>query len=318
MRIIGQSLFFALALSTAAVAQDYPTKPVRVITPLTAGGTSDVFARVMGEQFQKKTGQPVVVENRPGGAMNIGGQACAASAPDGYTTCFLTIETLAYNPYLFKSPGYDPTKFEAVTNGFFITAALVVSSELKVKSLDELAAYSKTHPKTLNYMSPAVPLVYFMEQWIKNTNSDIVRVPYKGGADAANALLAGSTPVALMGLANIIAHIRSGALTAIAVDGETRSPLLPDVPTLRELGYTGPLTPAYSAFVMPAGTPKPIAAKLRDIIADISSDKAFAEKNMINLGLIPVMDTPDEFARYLVTNRQLAERIVKDSGLEPQ
>ncbi|MGZ5897659.1 MAG: Bug family tripartite tricarboxylate transporter substrate binding protein, partial [Xanthobacteraceae bacterium] len=127
----------ALAAISAAHAQDYPNKPVRAITTLTAGGTSDVFARVLGEQFQKRTGQPIVVENRPGGAMNIGGQACAAAPPDGYTFCLLTIETLAYNQYLFKAPGYDPVKqFEPVTNAFYITAALVVSSELKVKSLN--------------------------------------------------------------------------------------------------------------------------------------------------------------------------------------
>jgi tripartite-type tricarboxylate transporter receptor subunit TctC len=317
MRLFTAAAFAALAMLPAS-AQDYPAKPVRVITPLTAGGTSDVFARVLGEQFQKRTGQPIVVENRPGGAMNIGGQACAAAPADGYTTCLLTIETLAYNAFLFKAPGYDAAKFEPVSNAFFITAALVVSSELNVHSLDELAAYSKSHPKTLNYMSPAVPLVYFMEQWIKKTDADIVRVPYKGGADAANALLAGSTPVALMGVANIIPHIRSGTLTAIAVDGETRSPLLPEVPTLRELGYSGPLTPAYSGFVAPAGTPKPLIAKLRNLIADISNDKAFAERNMINLGLIPVLDTPEEFATFLVHNRELAARIVKESGLEPQ
>ncbi|MGZ3411237.1 MAG: Bug family tripartite tricarboxylate transporter substrate binding protein [Rhizomicrobium sp.] len=309
----------ALAAISAAHAQDYPNKPVRAITTLTAGGTSDVFARVLGEQFQKRTGQPIVVENRPGGAMNIGGQACAAAPPDGYTFCLLTIETLAYNQYLFKAPGYDPVKqFEPVTNAFYITAALVVSSELKVKSLDQLAAYGKAHPGALNYMSPAVPLVYFMEQWRKNTGADIVRVPYKGGADAANALLNGSTPVALMGIANIIPHIRAGTITAIAVDSEARSPLMPDVPTLREIGYAGPLTPAYVGIVVPAGTPKPVITKLRDIIADIASDKGFAERNMINLGLVPIMDTPDQFAHFLASNRELAARIVKESGLEPQ
>ena len=229
---------------------------MRVITALSAGGTSDVFARALGEQFQRITGQPMVIENRPGGGFNIAGQACADAAPDGYTICILPIETLAYNQYLFKKIAFDPKSFEPISNGFYVTAGLIVNSGLNVKSLDDLAAVSKAKPNTLSYMSPAVPLAYFMEQWKKETGADLVKVPYRGGADAANAILGGSTPVAFSGIANFIPHIRSGAMTALVVDTAARSPLLPDVPTLREIGYKGPLTPAYFGYVAPKGTPK--------------------------------------------------------------
>jgi tripartite-type tricarboxylate transporter receptor subunit TctC len=301
-----------------AHAQDYPAKPVRAITALSAGGTSDVFMRVLGDQFQKRTGQPIVVENRPGGALNIGGQACADAPPDGYTICLLPIETLAYNQFLFKKLAYDPNAFEPITNVFFVTAVLVVNSSLNVRSLDDIAALAKAKPGTLSYMSPAVPLAYFMETWRQQNNVDIVRVPYKGGADAANAIMSGSTPIAFSGLANFVPHIRAGTMRALVVDTDGRSPLLPDVPTLREIGYGGPLTQAYFGLVASAGTPKPIISKLREIVVAIASDPAFAEKNMISLGLLPILDTPEAFARYLKDNRATAARIVKDSGIAPQ
>jgi tripartite-type tricarboxylate transporter receptor subunit TctC len=310
------------ALAAPAFAQEsiasYPSKPVRAITALSAGGTSDVFIRVVGELFVKKTGQPIVVENRPGGAFNIAGQACGDSAPDGYTICLLPVETLSYNQFMFRKLAYDPRAFEPITNGFFVTAGLVVNSSLGVKTLPELAAATKAKPGTLSYMSPAVPLAYFVETWKKETGADIVKVPYRGGADAANAILGGSTPVAFSGIANFIPHIRSGAMNALAVDTEARSPLLPEVPTLRELGYKGPLTPAYFGFVAPKGTPKPIIDKLRALIVEIAGDKAFQERNMMNLGLIPILDTPEQFAAYLKQNWVLAEQIVKESNLEPQ
>ena len=312
---------FAIAILSAggaAKAQDYPQKPVRAITALSAGGTSDVFMRVLGDQFQRRTGQPIVVENRPGGALNIGGQACADAPPDGYTICLLPVETLAYNQFLFKKLSYDANAFVPITNVFFVTAVLIVNASLNVRSLDDLAALSKAKPGTLSYMSPAVPLAFFMETWRRQSGADIIREPYKGGADAANAIMAGSTPVAFSGLANFVPHIRAGTMSALAVDTDKRSPLLPDVPTLREIGYTGPLTQAYFGLVAPAGTPNAIVAKLREIVVAIASDPAFAEKNMLSLGLIPILDTPDEFARYLADNRATAARIVKESGLEAQ
>ena len=322
MRALRSLAAVAAMMAAPALAQEsaasFPSKPLRAITALSAGGSSDILMRVIGEQFLKKTGQSIVVDNRPGGAFNIAGQACGDSAPDGYTICLLPIETLSYNQFMFKKLAYDPKSFEPITNAVFVTAGLIVNSSLGAKTLPELAAVSKAKPNTLSYMSPAVPLAYFVETWKKESGADLVTVPYRGGADAANAILGGSTPVAFSGIANFIPHIRSGAMNAITVDVETRSPLLPDVPTLRELGYKGPLTQAFFGFVAPKGTPKPLIDKLNQIIVEIASDKAFVEKNMVNLGLIPILDTPEQFAKYLKENWVLAERIVKESGLEPQ
>lgn len=317
MKAAGTALTVAM-FAGASAAQDFPSKPVRVITALSAGGSSDVFARALGEPFQRITGQPMVVENRPGGGFNIAGQACADAPPDGYTICLLPIETLAYNQFLFKKIAYDPRTFEPVANAMFVTAGLIVNSDLKAKSLAELAAVSKAKPNTMSYTSPAVPLAYFMEQWKKESGADMVKVPYRGGGDAVNGILGGTTPVAFSGIANFIPHIRAGTMSALVVDTAERSPLLPDVPTLREIGYKGPLTPAYFGYVAPKGTPKAAIDKLNQLIVQIGSDKAFVERSMTNLGLIPIFNTPEQFAAFLKDNWVLAERIVKESNLEPQ
>ena len=170
----------ALTGATPTLAQDYPNKPVRAITALVAGGLSDVFMRVAGDEFQKRLGQPIVVENRPGGGLNIGGRACAEAPPDGYTVCILPVETLSYNKFLFKRPGFDPEKdFAPITNLFFVTQVLVVNASMKVKTLGELAALSKSKPGTMSYVAPSVPLALFVEKFKQEHHADMVKVPYR-------------------------------------------------------------------------------------------------------------------------------------------
>ncbi len=189
-----------VGLCSPAAAQDYPTRPIRALTATSAGGTSDVFMRVLGEEVRKRWGQPIVVENRPGGAMNVGGRACAEAANDGYTICILPPETLAYNQFLFKQIPYDPEKdFAAVTNPFFTTQVLVANAALNVHSLAELAALSKAKPGTLSYTAASIPLIAFMDKWTKATGADIVKVPFRGGAEAVNNVMGGSTPIAFFG-----------------------------------------------------------------------------------------------------------------------
>jgi tripartite-type tricarboxylate transporter receptor subunit TctC len=308
-----------VAVSTPALAQDYPTRPIRALTATSAGGTSDVFMRVLGEEVRKRWGQPIVVENRPGGAMNVGGRACADAAPDGYTICILPGETLTYNQFLFKQIPFDPDKdFTAVTNPFFATQVMVVNAALNVHSLAELAALSKSKPGTLSYTAASIPLIAFMDKWSKATGADIVKVPFRGGAEAVNSVLGGSTPVAFFGLANWLALIRNGTVTAIAVDSKTRSPLLPDVPTLAELGYGDNHTRLYFGIVAPAGTPSPIVHRLRDEFTAIGSDPEFRQKRLIDVGLEPVFDTPEQFASFLKDDRALAAQLVHETGMEPQ
>ena len=241
-----------------ADAETYPTKPIRILTANSVGGTSDIFVRALADRLQQRLGQPIIVDNRPGGAMIIAGRACADAANDGYTICLLPNETLTLNQFTYKSISYDPEKdFVPITNAFINTQVMVVSSSLHVDSLDALAKLSKAKPGSLSYSALAIPMQIMIETWKKKTGADLVYVPVRGGADMVTALLTGTTPVAIVGLPNFSSYIRDGTVKAIAVDSEERSPLFPDVPTLQELGFPN-LAPVYFAFVAPAGTPKPI------------------------------------------------------------
>ena len=306
-------------IAQPASAQDYPTRPIRVITATSAGGTSDIFMRVLGDEVLKHWGQPIVVENRPGGSMMIGGHACAAAPNDGYTVCILPVETLSYNQFLFKNLPYDAQKdFVPITNPFFNTQVLVASATLDVTSLAELAALSKKKPGTLSYTVPSVALALVMDKWKAAAGADLVRVPFRGGAEAVNGVLSGATPVAFFGLANWIPQIRSGTVRPLAVDAAQRSPLIPDVPTLAELGYGDNLTRVYFGIVAPAGTPSAITQKLAAEIARIGAIPEFRQKRLIDMGLEPVFSTPEEFAKFLEQDRAISERVVKESGLQPQ
>jgi tripartite-type tricarboxylate transporter receptor subunit TctC len=299
-----------------ARALDYPSKPIRVIAATSAGGTSDIFIRALGEEFQKRTGQPLIVENRSGGGMNIGGKACADAPNDGYTICILPNETLTLNQFLFKEMTYNPeADFEPITNPFFNTQLIVASATLKVKSLSELAATSKARPNTLSYSALSIPLQMFMEEWKKKTGADIVVVPARGGGDTVTGVLTGAMPVAIAGIPNFLPLVRSGAVSALAVNSQERSPLLPEVPTLAELGYPD-VAQMYFGLVAPAKTPADIVAKLYEEFKVIGGDPQFRQRRLIEQGLVPVFSSPNEFASYLAADRVNAKRWFVESGME--
>ena len=302
--------------SCPAAAQD--TRPLRVIVATGVGGTADVFMRVLGEEMHRRYGRPVVVENRTGGGMNIGGRACAEAPNDGATICNLPSSTLTYNQWLYKKLPYDPERFAPITNPFFNTQMLVVSTALGVKTLDELAALSKARPGTLSYTVPSDALSVFMDWWRGRTGADMVKVPFKGGGDAVTGMLSGTTPVAFLGIGNWLPHVAAGTVRPLAVDGEQRSPLAPDVPTIRERGYDAAMTQVYFGIVAPPGTPQPIVARLYDQIAAIGRDPEFRRKRLVDMGLEPVFDTPEAFGRFLKEDRARAGEVVRAAGLAAQ
>ena len=315
----GLQLVALQLLAGPAAAQDYPTRPVRAIVAVGAGGTGDIVMRVLGEELHRRWGQPVVVENRPGGASNIGARACADAPSDGYTICMMPGEPLAYNPFLFKKLSFDPAKdFELITNVFFNTQALVTNASLNVNTVDELVALSKAKAGTLSYTAPSLPLALYLEKLKRERGADWVSIPFRGGGDTTNAVLSGSTPIAFLGMQNFISHLQAGTMRGLAVDGAQRSPLFPDIPTLAELGYRGNLTRVYFGLVAPAGTPKTVVNKIREDVARIGSDPVFRKKQFIDRALEPILSTPEEFARFLVEDRATSERVVKEAGLQPQ
>jgi tripartite-type tricarboxylate transporter receptor subunit TctC len=310
------ALVLVSTVCSSVLAQFYPSRSIRVITANSAGGTSDVFLRALAAEFQKRTGEALIVENRSGGGMNIAGKVCADAANDGYTICMLPNEVLTLNQFTYKSISYEPEKdFVPITNCFINTQVMVVSSKLNVHSLDDLAALSKRQPATLSYSALAIPMQITLENWKKRTGADIVSVPARGGGDIVNGLLTGTVPVAVVGLPNFIEYIRSGAVTALAVDSESRSPLFPDVPTLSELGFPN-LAPVYFAFVAPRGTAPDVVDIFYKNVSAIGRDPDFRQKRLLDLGLVPIFDNPAEFAKELVRQRENSRKLIVESGFE--
>jgi tripartite-type tricarboxylate transporter receptor subunit TctC len=308
-----------LALCAAAPAQDYPTRTIRVIIPLGAGGGGDVFTRALADELQKALRQPVVVENRTGGALNIGTRACAEAPPDGYTICVLSSEPVVYNQFLFKSLPFDPEKdLEPICNLFFNTLALVTNPSLKVTTIPDLVALSKTKPGTLSYGTFSFPLAHFMEKLKKETGADIVRVPFRSGSEVVTAVLSGSTPLAILALSNMVPQLQSGHITGLVVASKARSPLFPDIPTLAEARKGEEYPSTWFGLFAPAGTPKPIIAKLADEVARIVDNRGFRQRMFIDRAVEPSGIRLEQFARFIRDERRMAERIVKESGLQPE
>ncbi len=303
----------------SAQAQDYPTRPIRALTTASAGGISDVFMRALGDKLGARLGQPIVVENRPGGMQNVGARACQDAAPDGYTICIINADPIIYNQFLIKDMPFDPVHgLQPITDLFDLIHTLVVNSNLKVKNIDELIALSKERAGTLSYVTPGAPMVLYMETLKKQRGADWVRVPFKGGGEAVNAVLGGSTPIALIGEGNVIGQIRAGTMTPLVMMNNIHSPNFPNVPTLKETGYNGPPSRGWYGLFAPAGTPRPIVDRIAKEVAVIVADPDFAERQLKERSLVGSTDTPDEFAKQIVEDRVVAEQVVKQAGMGPE
>jgi tripartite-type tricarboxylate transporter receptor subunit TctC len=315
-------LFACLVLSliaTPAFADDYPTRPIRVFTTSSAGGISDIFMRVLDDKLQSRLGQRLIIENKPGAQGNIASRACAEAPPDGYTICIINADPIIYNQFLFRHLGFDPEKgLTPVINLFHLIQVLVVNSDLHVKSVDELVALSKAKPGTLNYLTASLPLVVYMDRLHNQQGADWVRVPFKGGGEATNAILSGTTPIGLIGLGNVISHVRAGKMTVLALTNNIRTPQLPDVPTFANLGYTDAPSQTWYGLFAPAGTPRAVIDKLNKEIVAVVSDPEFKDRFIIQRGLVPAIGTPEDFAAEIKRDRESAREVVKESGMEMQ
>ena len=226
--IIAAAALTLIGLTFGARAEDWPYRPIHVLTTTSPGGISDVFMRALGQRLEASLGRAFIIENRPGGMQNVGARACQDSAPDGYTICIINADPMIYNQFAFKNLPFDPEKdFEPISLLFFNTLALVTNRSLKVRTIPELVALSKAKPGTLSYGTFSFPLAHFMEKLKQETGADIVRIPFRSGSEVVNAVLSGSTPVAILALSNMVPQLQSGHITALVVTGKTRSPPLP-------------------------------------------------------------------------------------------
>jgi tripartite-type tricarboxylate transporter receptor subunit TctC len=307
------------AAPLTAAAQDWPTRPIRALTTTSPGGISDVFMRALGEKLRERLGHPIVIENRPGGMQTVGARACQDSTPDGYTICIINADPIIYNQFLIKDMPFDPVHGLApITKLFDLIHVMVVNADLKVKTVDELIALSKAKPGTLSYLTPGAPMVLYMETLKKERGADWVRVPFKGGGEAVNAILSGFTPIGLFGEGNVIGQIRAGTMTPLVMLNNIHSPNFPQVPTLKQTGYNGPPSRGWYGLFAPAGTPRPIVDRLAKEVAAIVAEPDFAQRQLKDRSLVGATSTPEAFAQEIVEDRKVAEQVVKAAGMGPE
>lgn len=306
-------------LPVFAQAEAYPTKPIRIVVPYSAGGPVDVVARVIGERLGHYFGQSVVVDNRTGGNATIGTEHVARSAPDGYTLLMAAPAHTA-NPSLVKTLGYDTAKdFVAISNIIEQPLIIVVHPSLPVKTIPELVALLKAHPDKYNYATSGAggPQHLMGEMFKAATGTKIAHIPYRGAAPAATALLAGDTQISFGTPTNTMPHVRAGRLRALAVSTVERSPFASDLPTLNELGFKDFNYFSWTGLLAPAGTSKEIVDTLYAGVKKALTEQRTREK-LLKAGMQPVGSSPEEFARFLQLDMQRAGRIIRETGIQPE
>jgi tripartite-type tricarboxylate transporter receptor subunit TctC len=307
-----------LALTTMAAADDYPTRPVRLIIPFPPGGSNDVVGRMVATQLGDKLGKQVYVDNRGGAGGTIGTEAAARAAPDGYTLLVISIAH-AVNPWLYKL-GYDPIKdfvpISALATG---PNVLVVHPDLPAHNVKELIALAKAHPGEEFYASAGIGSFQHLggELFKLMAGVNIVHVPYKGGGPSMMAVIGGHNKIMFSSLVQTTPNIKSGQLRALGVGGLKRSPILPDVPTIDEAGLPGYQATNWWGIVAPAGTPQPILDKVHDAIATVLKSPE-TKKYFDNEGAEPVDMTAAEFGKFVVAETAKWKDVVQRSGMKVQ
>ena len=301
-------------------AQNYPARPVRVITPFTAGSAIDTLARVLGQKLGDNWAQQVVIDNRIGANGIIGTEAAAKAPADGYTVYLGNISTLAVNPHLYLKLPYDSVRdFVPVTMAATIPVVLVVHPSLPVKSVKELIALAKAHPGELNYASGGNGSAQHlpMEMLRVDTGINIVHVPYKGLGPAFSDVLGGQVPMMFAGVSNVVPHMTTGRLRVLAIGSPKRSATLPQVPTVAQAGVPGFDFDSWTGYLLPAGAPRELVVKLHADITRTLAQPDVREK-LIPLGFDLVGGTPEAFAALIRTDIARFGKLIKAAGIRAE
>lgn len=303
----------------AAVADTWPSKPIRIVVTFAPGGTSDVLARSIAPDLSKALGQPVLVMNKPGGNSTIATQEVARSAPDGYTIG-LFISAHSINPYITKSLPYDSKKdFTPLAMLALMPGILTVNPAVPAKNLQELVALAKAKPGSLAYGTPGglTSGQLSMQYLVKLAAIDVTEIGYKGGGPALTDLLAGHIQMLINSPTSTIPHVQSGKLRPIATTGATRPAALKDIPTIAESGFPGFELYEWYALFLPAGTPKNIVDRLHTEIMKVMASPAMV-KRIADIGAQSSQDTPEQFAKFLIKEDKVWGDLVKQIGIKPQ
>lgn len=287
--------------SSQAVSQtDYPTQPIRLVVSFAAGGPTDTFARLVAARLSEKLGQPVVVENKPGGGSNIGSAFVARSKPDGYTLLLGTVANTT-NMGVYDNMGYDTVKdFEHITQIMSSPSILVVNKDMPVKTLQELIAYAKANPGKLSYASSgAGGMQHHAGEMLKlRAGIDVLHIPYKGAAPALNDVMSGTVNMGFKTASGVMPSVLAGNVRPIAIAGTARLKQLPDIPTMAEAGMPGLEVDSWNGLFAPAGTPPEIIKKLATVTIEILKTPEIGER-FAAISAIPVGSTPEDFSAYV-------------------
>jgi len=315
--VVRIGMLFAALLACAAQAQNYPTKPIRLVVTYPPGGGADVMARLIAPKLGELLGQPVVVENRPGATGQIAAEFVAKSAPDGYTL-MLDASSYVVNPSLFAKLPYDPLKaFAPITQLVQFPNMVVVSPGFPVNSVAELIAMAKAKPGSISFASSGNGSAQHLaaELFRLQTGVDMVHIPYRGGALAMTDVMAGQIPLFFANMASGLPHVKSGRLKALASTGGHRSPNMPDLATVAESGVPGYEAYEWNAVFAPAATPQAIINRLYGEIVKVLASGEVRER-IVQLGGEIVASSPQDTDKYLRAQMIKWAKVVKDAGVK--
>lgn len=318
--VLGAGLLLGSACFGALAQSNWPARPVRIVVPFAAGGTSDILARSLADKLTGALGQPVIVDNKGGAGGVIGADAVAKAQPDGYTILLGTIASHAINPALRPKMPYDPIKdFAPVILLGSISNVLLVGADQPFKSPMDIVAASKGKGGAIPFASAGQGSSQHMsgELFKLLTGADLVHVPYKGSAPAIQDVIGGQVPMSFETATVALPHIKGGKVRALAVTSAERSPVLPDVPTMQEAGVKGFDVASWQAIYAPAGTPQPIVDRLNTEIEKIIAQPDMKAK-MEGLGLQHKPNTPAQFAEFNKKELEKWTQVVKEGGVKPE
>jgi len=312
--------FSMLAFSAAAPAQGFPSKPIRIVFPFVAGGSSDIVGRAIGSKFQEILGQPAVVENRPGANGSIAAEFVAKADPDGYTILVGSIGVFSINSALFKDLRYHPLRdFAPISLAVTTPNVLVTKPDLAAASLKDLVEFAKKNPGKLSYCSSGTGSSdHLTAELLKQMSATFaVHVPYRGGAACQTDLMGGQVEYSFQNLGAVTNYIKAGRMKALAVTAKTRHPQLPNVPTVAEAGFPDLVVTSWQAAAAPVKTPREIVARLNDATVRALRSPDIRER-MNQIGFDVVASTPEEFGKFMKEEVDRWTRVVERGGIKPE